>query len=683
MLTSFSPYKLEAPWDDFEFAYHALDSDSNVIIVSMAWQTLQNPAQFLHNPHEPDLDTLVYWVQRLEPLVRSNDGDEIIFVFCNRTGTEYDATYTGTSAVLGVKLGEVFVYGVLGRGETGLLIVDTSQPPRMKLTDADEVAAESAANKLDIGLEFEDELTEPNWPLPGTSFEVGPSPVPGSTVQTAAVTEPLTHEPQVSRPNIEMHVHTSPRSATSPRLPWLAPPENEAGSPVHSKSPTRLQIPPIASRAHTDNYTSLNSAVTDIAVDTPGLPLSPAIVRRPPRPKLTIPSSASRYQSKPSPYPWYYGDNSSTLFTGGACMTPITPFDDDGWTGTPIDPKPGGWFWRHGPTLSALKESVQEEEEEKEQRVAKPKPGNDKPELQEEGYSMGVEVKEETTEYSERSEDGKLQDRVGEYSVATKEVTLASGTEAPDELRLRPDSTSTSENTQPAPGDGRTLLSSSDNLPRIDDTKGHNSVTSKNPQPAAADASSQTQCLKTNTDENGETVVYTHAYRRLLTPRPASWAGPIYNTTRSFASTSKTLHVKQPVQHSAQNSGASQQQYASRFEPDNTMEEEDLFIFDSPSTALHTTASTMTPTSNVPTSSEPSLTTSSSLSTTDDSPHDKGTSALQRVQGLFFRKEDGQHELGHDCEDDDGDSGYGHERSSDDGYKTERSGFEPQVYLRS
>ena len=673
MLTPSSPYKLEAPWKDFEFAYHALDSDSNVIIVSMAWQTLQNPAQYLQNPLEPDLDTLVYWVQRFEPLVRSNNEDEIIFVFCNRTGTEYDATYTGTSAVLGVKLGEVFVYGVLGRGETELLIVDTSQPPRMKLTDADEVAAESAANELDIEPESENELAEPNWPLPGTSFEVAPGPVPGPTVQTATVPEPLTHQPQVSRPKIEISVHTSPRSATSPRLPWLAPPENEAGSPVHSQSPSRLQIPPIASRTHTDNYTSLNSVVTDIALDTPGFPPSPAFLLRPPRPKLTIPSSASRYQSKPSPYPWNYGENSSTLFTSGACMTPITPFDEDGWIGTPIDPKPSGWFWRHEPTLSALKESVQEEEEEEERQVTKPKPENDKPELQEEGYSMGVEeVKKKTTERSERSEDTGLQGKIGESSVGTKEATLASVTETVDELRLHSGSTSTSENTLPTPGDGPALPSSSDNLPSIDDTQGHDRVTSSNnPQPATADASSQAQFLKENTNRNGSTAVHTLAYRRVSKPRPASWAGPICNTTRGFAITSKTLHIKQPFLYSAQVSGASQQQHAGRIEPDSTMEDEDLLIFDDPPVALHTTASTMTPTSSVPTTSEPSLTTSS-LSTADDSIRGEGTSALQRVQGLFFRKKDGQQELGHECEDDDGDSGYGNECSNGDGYKTER-----------
>src|SRR5690606_799208 len=41
--------------------------------------------------------------------------------------------YAGTSAVMGIKDGEVNVYGVLGRGDKKLLIADTNQPPIAKL----------------------------------------------------------------------------------------------------------------------------------------------------------------------------------------------------------------------------------------------------------------------------------------------------------------------------------------------------------------------------------------------------------------------------------------------------------------------------------------------------------------------------------------------------------------------
>lgn len=99
----------------------------------MAWMTREDRRQFTRMPNEPDMETLTYWVTRLEPLIRSENKDEIIIVFCNRTGIEEEATYAGTSAVVGVQDGEVKVYGLLGRGEKELLVVDTEKSPYAKL----------------------------------------------------------------------------------------------------------------------------------------------------------------------------------------------------------------------------------------------------------------------------------------------------------------------------------------------------------------------------------------------------------------------------------------------------------------------------------------------------------------------------------------------------------------------
>lgn len=128
-----SPYKFEAPWNAFEFAAHAIRVSANVVIVSMAWLTHEDRSSFLTRPEEPDLDTLTYWVQRMEPLIRREDEEEVIVIFANRSGTEDDVLYAGTSAVLGIQDGEVTVYGLLGRGEEKLLIVDTSKPAMAKL----------------------------------------------------------------------------------------------------------------------------------------------------------------------------------------------------------------------------------------------------------------------------------------------------------------------------------------------------------------------------------------------------------------------------------------------------------------------------------------------------------------------------------------------------------------------
>ncbi|CAL3965844.1 unnamed protein product [Diplocarpon coronariae] len=118
-----NPYKFEAPWSAWEFAYHILHKSADLVIISMACRT----------PREPDMETLSYWLARLEPLIRAEGDDEIIVVLANRCGTEGEAIYAGTSAVLGIQSGEVKVYGILGRGERELLVVDTKCTPQAKL----------------------------------------------------------------------------------------------------------------------------------------------------------------------------------------------------------------------------------------------------------------------------------------------------------------------------------------------------------------------------------------------------------------------------------------------------------------------------------------------------------------------------------------------------------------------
>lgn len=351
-----SPYKLEAPWDAFEFGFHVLKAQANVVIMTMAWQTHQDHASFNSTTQEPDLETLVYWVQRLEPLIRAGHEEETIVVFCNRTGAEGEATYTGTSAVLGIKRGEVYVYGVLGRGVNDLLVVDTSQPPRSKLTDADAVDGdEHVPEKISL------------------DTEVAARPA-HSVFDNISTDESEICQCHLADAGVEL-AFGSPRSATSARLPWLAQTTQPGETPTDSRSPTRLQIP---TRPQYDDFLPIDSAITDdVIIDTPALPDTPAFARRAFRPKLATPRSPRRFPSKgASPYPWSHHDGPpSAVFGAGATMTPITPFDEDGWSSTPIDPKgPPQWFWRHEPTLSALRESVVEEEEEQEDDEEEKKP---------------------------------------------------------------------------------------------------------------------------------------------------------------------------------------------------------------------------------------------------------------------------------------------------------------------
>jgi protein N-terminal amidase len=99
----------------------------------MAWLTRKDARAYSRKSKEPDMETLSYWLARLEPVIRVEDEGEIIVVLANRCGTEDDAVYAGTSCVLGIESGEVKVYGILGRGEKDLLVVDTTNPPKAKL----------------------------------------------------------------------------------------------------------------------------------------------------------------------------------------------------------------------------------------------------------------------------------------------------------------------------------------------------------------------------------------------------------------------------------------------------------------------------------------------------------------------------------------------------------------------
>ncbi|CZT02726.1 related to amino-terminal amidase [Rhynchosporium agropyri] len=128
-----NPYKLESPWSAWEFAHHVLHIQANLVILSMAWLTRADPRSFSRASGEPDMDALAYILGRLEPLIRAEAVGEIIVIFANRCGAEEEVVYAGTSTVLGINKGEVKVYGILGRGEKELLVVDTSKRPEAKL----------------------------------------------------------------------------------------------------------------------------------------------------------------------------------------------------------------------------------------------------------------------------------------------------------------------------------------------------------------------------------------------------------------------------------------------------------------------------------------------------------------------------------------------------------------------
>lgn len=381
-LTSNSPYKFEAPWHAFEFAFHVLEVESNLVIVSMAWMTREERRRFTRMPNEPDMDTLTYWVTRLEPLIRSENQEEIIVVFCNRSGIEDEATYAGTSAVIGIQDGEVKVYGLLGRGEKELLVVDTNNAPYAKMvyrpeSDASGKRTETLFQKptpSDLttlgerissarGLAAESNNSiQPRCP---TSEEVPPPPL--KPVEQAQVLsspaskassqfgQPITHGRRHA-PSIMVPPLPGLSSAADSRL---AKPLQTDSSPAsaHSSTPIAVRprlIIPLSPSTLPYQYTSSEqpiSATSEMSersvqsVKSNESEASTRTIRSNPRP----PEDSTPYPHSGMPLSGYPSNSLRSemrIYGGDVRIThpndnfnPTTPFDDV----SPVSPR---WVWR-------------------------------------------------------------------------------------------------------------------------------------------------------------------------------------------------------------------------------------------------------------------------------------------------------------------------------------------------
>jgi protein N-terminal amidase len=134
--------------------------------MSMAWLTFEDARSFGSAPKLPDIKTISYWTSRLEPVIRANDVGEIIVVFANRCGVEGDTVFVGTSCVLGINEGEVAVYGILGRCDQELLVVDTEEKPKTRLVSEPSPAASNTTNATTESSEGSDAAAaESRWRL--------------------------------------------------------------------------------------------------------------------------------------------------------------------------------------------------------------------------------------------------------------------------------------------------------------------------------------------------------------------------------------------------------------------------------------------------------------------------------------------------------------------------------------
>ena len=145
VLTKGRPDDATTPEQRFEFANHALDVEASILILCMAWEMAEN------NPDSegPDMSILCHWVLALRPIINARLPREIIVIFGNRVGEERETRYGGSSAVLGIRSGEVRIYGVLGSRASDLLVVDTNEaPPRkLRLVARDRLVIENGSNR--------------------------------------------------------------------------------------------------------------------------------------------------------------------------------------------------------------------------------------------------------------------------------------------------------------------------------------------------------------------------------------------------------------------------------------------------------------------------------------------------------------------------------------------------------
>lgn len=341
---------------------------------------------FSRMPNEPDMDTLTYWVTRLEPLIRKEGQDEIIVVFCNRTGTEDDVVYAGTSAVVGIHDGEVKIYGLLGRGEKELLVVDTNNPPYAKLVYRPEPERPSAVHS-----ELQQTGSSPsstNASIAGSTLQQGglkhgfsshtptqptspPSKSSSASVssqksQRSSTTEkaaskslssrlahappnikiPLTHaalgslrDPQADSPgseSVNLPTPTAPSPTPLAIRPRLIIPQSPPAASWQSASPVPLSSHSIRSvQSHHSTRSDLSVQSNSTITSNP----------RPPEDSTPYPLSGaplSGYPTKPFERRIYGGSVSISQLP----FTPITPFDEH-------SPQETRYFWR--PSDTALK----------------------------------------------------------------------------------------------------------------------------------------------------------------------------------------------------------------------------------------------------------------------------------------------------------------------------------------
>lgn len=163
-------------------------------------------------------------------------------MFCNRTGIEDDLVYAGTSSVIGIKDGEVNVYGILGRSVKDVLVVDTDNGPFAKLVQrSDDEGANSSqvlgGARMGRNPSRADSSTPKNTEQKAKTHTTGgqrkPSPTPGTS------NKPRRTKPESPKITIPETQHSIQQFASYKfpidESPGVATPTCPSPTPLHQR----------------------------------------------------------------------------------------------------------------------------------------------------------------------------------------------------------------------------------------------------------------------------------------------------------------------------------------------------------------------------------------------------------------------------------------------------------------
>jgi hypothetical protein len=169
-------------------------------------------------------------------------------VIASRSGAEENTSrlesgvstiYAGTSCVLGIEDGEVRVYGILGRGQKELLVVDTSDSPQFKLVAEENTAIYEDKTQSRENTGFDTDQLAPRGTLgPKTTYSVdGQSPLgleaAFGEIKVVSPVEPLaSHTFFSSSPSKRRASITSSDTTVTPIASAMSSPLFNIGSPM-------------------------------------------------------------------------------------------------------------------------------------------------------------------------------------------------------------------------------------------------------------------------------------------------------------------------------------------------------------------------------------------------------------------------------------------------------------------